>query len=92
MFKLGSESISISLLNCITNLKLIVGMIIYTAGAILFIVALKYGNLSILYPVIVTSFIWVSILSVKILGEPFSPIKWLALVLLIVAVSLVRGG
>lgn len=92
LFKLGSGSVSTSFLSWITNIKLISGMFIYAFSAVLFIIALKHGNLSLLYPVMATSFIWVSILSVKFLGEPFSPTKWLSIALIIIAVSLIVRG
>lgn len=89
LFKLGSASISANLLSWITNWKVIGGMALYGLSAILFIVALKHGNLSVLYPVIATSYIWVVIFSVKFLGEPFSPMKWLGIILIMGGVSLI---
>jgi len=89
LFKLGSESISTNLLSWAMNLRIIGGMVIYFVGAILFIVTLKYGNLSVLYPVMATSYIWVTILAVKFLGEPFSFAKWIGIILIIGGVSII---
>lgn len=88
LFKLGSESISTNLLSWAMNLRIIGGMVIYFVGAILFIVALKHGNLSILYPLIATSYIWVVIFSTRFLGEPFSFTQWIGIALIIGGVSL----
>ena len=57
LFKLGSSSIKFSFSSWVTNVKILGGIALYSVSAILFIVALKYGNLSILYPVVATSYI-----------------------------------
>ena len=72
LFKLGSSSVTLSLGSWVTNVKVITGMMLYGVSAILFIFALKYGSLSVLYPVIATSYVWVALLSNKVLGEPLS--------------------
>jgi len=89
LFKLGSTSVSFNLLSWITNIKVIGGMLLYGVSAIFFIIALKHGNLSVLYPLIATSYIWVTIFSVKFLGEPFSFMKWIGIVLIITGVSII---
>jgi hypothetical protein len=43
-------------------------MALYGLSAILFIVALKHGNLSVLYPVIATSYICVMLITEKIIA------------------------
>ena len=70
LFKLGSSSVTLSLSSWVTNVKVIAGMMLYGLSAIFFIFALKSGRLSILYPVIATSYVWVALLSNKVLGEP----------------------
>lgn len=55
LFKLGSISVSFNLMSWVTNTKIIGGMCLYGISAVLFIIALKYGNLSVLYPLIATS-------------------------------------
>jgi len=89
LFKLGSKSVSFDILSWITNWQVIGGMALYGISAILFITALKYGSLSILYPVIATTYLWVIIFSVLFLGESFSPIKWLGIALIISGIILI---
>lgn len=89
LFKLGSASVSASILSWLANGKVLLGMALYGISAVLFIVALKYGNLSVLYPLIATSFIWVTLLATKLLGEPFSLINWLGIALIVGGVSLI---
>lgn len=89
LFKLGSISVSFNLMSWVTNIKIIGGMCLYGISAVFFIIALKHGNLSILYPLIATSYIWVVIFSTKFLGEPFSFAKWIGIILIIAGVSII---
>ncbi len=59
-----------------TNPQLFVGYTLYGVSALLMIAALKYGELSILYPVIAMTYVWVAILSVSIYGESVSLLKF----------------
>jgi len=88
LFKLGSKGIGVSLLSWL-NWKLILGMTLYAIASILLIIALKYQNLSILYPVVATSYIWVTILSTWFLHETFPAIKWLGIALIITGILII---
>ena len=89
LFKLGSSSVTLSLGSWVTNVEVIAGMMLYGLSAILFIFALKYGSLSVLYPVIATSYVWVSLLSNKVVGEPLSLPKWGGITLILFGIALV---
>ena len=75
-----------------TNYHLFGGVSLYAIGTILFIPALKGGELSVLYPFVALSYIWVSLLSVKFLGEKMNRIKWFGISLIIIGVSLIGFG
>ena len=89
LFKLGSASVSLNISSWLVNWKVLLGMALYSFSAVLFIVALKHGNLSVLYPLIATSYIWVALLAIRFLGEPFSLLKWLGIALIIGGISLI---
>lgn len=89
LFKLGSSSIEFNFSSWVTNIKILGGIALYGLSAILFIVALKYGNLSVLYPVIATSYIWVMLISNRFLGEPISTVNWLGLALILSGIVLI---
>ena len=76
----------------IKNYHLIGGVSIYAIGTILFIPALKGGDLSILYPFVALTYIWVSLLSVKFLGEKMNNVKWFGIALIIIGVSFIGIG
>jgi undecaprenyl phosphate-alpha-L-ara4N flippase subunit ArnE len=68
------------------------GVISYAIGAILLIIALKYGDLSLIYPFVALSFIWVALLSIVIFHERISLINWLGIFIIIIGVSLIGYG
>ncbi len=88
-FKLASNELSFNLISLLTNWKLISAVSCYGISAILFVIALKHGNLSVLYPIIATSYIWVSIFSILILKETFPLYKWIGVLLIILAVGII---
>ena len=61
-------------------------------GALLLIVALKFGDLSKLYPFVSLTFIWVMILSVLALGEKLNSFKISAVILVISGIILIGGS
>ena len=90
--KKASGKISLSLKSIIYNKNLITGLIFYGLSTILFIPALKGGELSVLYPFVATVYIWVSLLSVKMLNEKMNKFKWLGILLIIIGVSFIGLG
>lgn len=91
-WKIGAEKIELDLMSLITNIPLIFGFVFYGLGLILLVSALKFGDLSFLYPFIALSFVWVGLLSHFFLGEPITLIKWLAIALIMVGVSFIGVG
>jgi multidrug transporter EmrE-like cation transporter len=90
-WKFSSNNLD-SFISIITNVPLIVGFIIYGLGAILLIISLKYGELSIVYPFIALSFVWVSIASIILFEDTVSIINWAGIASIILGVSLIGYG
>jgi len=59
-------------------------------GTLLFIPALKGGDVSVLYPLISTQYIWASLWSMKWLGERMNTLKWAGIALIIAGVTLIN--
>lgn len=76
----------------IKNYNLFGGVALYALGTLLFIPALKGGELSVLYPFVALSYVWVSLLSMKFLGEKMNKLKWLGIALIIIGVSFIGIG
>ncbi len=90
-YKLGVGKFGDTLLSML-NWQILLGLCLYGIAAVLFVVALKFGELSVLYPVIALSFVWVNLLSNWFLGEGVGFLKWLGIVLIIMGVSFVGFG
>jgi len=88
-FKLASKDVSVNIFDWITNYKFIIGATLYALSAVLFVVALKFGELSILYPIIATSYIWVTIFAIFILGESFSITKVIGTILILLGIAVI---
>jgi len=87
--KLGSKTFSFNLTRLLKNYNLILGFFLYGVAYVLFIVALKGGKLSVLYPIVSLGYIWISIISMKFLGERMNVWKWAGIVTIILGVSLI---
>lgn len=75
--------------NGILNKDLIIGFILYITGILTFVPALMFGELSILYPIISLSYVWVALISIKVFNDRMSNIKWIGIILIILGVFLV---
>mgnify|MGYP001605990583 FL=1 len=75
-----------------TNYHLFGGVALYAIGTLLFIPALKGGELSVLYPFVSLTYIWVSLLSVKFLGEKMNTLKWFGIALIMLGVGFIGFG
>src|SRR5665213_554409 len=77
LLKFGTVQLKLhpTLAGLLTNFPLIGGMALYGIGAALMVLALRHGELSVLYPLISLSYVWVAILSVVVFGEVMNPYK-----------------
>ena len=91
-FKKASKDFSLNIIKIIKNKNLITGAFCYGMGSILFIPALKGGDLSVLYPLLAISYALVCLYSIKMLKEKMNLIKWLGIILIIVGVAFIGIG
>jgi len=84
--KKGSTKIS---LQRIVNTHLFIGIFCYAIGLFIGIVALRFGDLSVLYPLSSTTYIWVTLLSKYQLKEKINFFKILGISSIIFGVSLI---
>jgi drug/metabolite transporter (DMT)-like permease len=76
----------------ITSSLLIIGFLLYGLSTILYVVALRREELSVLYPLVSTSYIWTTLLSVKFLGEKMNKWKYIGLAGIVIGVILIGMG
>ncbi len=95
LFKTGANRLfaNPTIAGLVTDIPLITGLALYGFGSALMILALRHGELSVLYPLISLSYVWVAILSVVIFHEAMTPMKIAGIATIIAGVAtLGRGG
>ncbi len=90
--KKGAAHLDIHLFALLTNYPLLIGCLLYGTAAILMIIAFRGGELSVLYPLISTSYIWVAILAWYYFGEALSLAKIIGIVSIIIGVTFIGVG
>lgn len=90
--KKGSKKISRNFLSIFKNKMLLFGMFMYAVSVPPYIIALKKGELSVLYPLVATSYIWSSLLALYFLKEKMNKFKWIGIFLIIIGVMFIGIG
>ena len=91
-FKMGSAKLSFNLKSIVYNKKLFFGIATYAIATIMFIPALKYGELSVLYPFVAITYVWVTLFSKWFLKEEINSWKWFGIVIILIGVSFIGLG
>lgn len=95
LLKIGSTEFSISMnqiLNQFYNIPLLLGAGLYAIGAIVFILAFRLGELSVVYPVMASGYILVTILSFYFLDENISILNVVGLIAITTGVLFIGIG
>jgi multidrug transporter EmrE-like cation transporter len=80
------------LLGIITNLPLLAGYLCYGVNTVLLVMALRQGHLSVLYPIIALTYVWVTILSPMFFVDHINVFKGTGVGLIVLGVSLIGVG
>ena len=92
LYKFGAAKLEFNLLSLITNYYLIIGMVLYILGAFIMISAFKGGEVSALYPIIATSYIWVSLMSWYFFKDVLNLFRWMGIFIIIVGIMFISVG
>lgn len=91
-YKFASQQ-TVDAASLIFNSYLYLGVGAYGLGLIFMLAALRRGELTVVYPVMATSFIWVSILSPIFFETDFMTInKWIGIAIIILGVAVIGKG
>ncbi len=88
--KLGMNNFNINTL--FLNYYLILGLFLYGLSAIIFVIALKSGELSVLYPIFAATYIWVTLLSLYVLNESINELRWIGVIVIGIGVGFIGTG
>jgi len=97
LIKLGANRLTgagllTTLIGIFTIPPLFFGYCLYAVFTLLFIYALRHGELSILYPLIALSYVWVNIIAVMAFHENMNPYKIIGLLVIICGVGVMGWG
>jgi uncharacterized membrane protein len=88
-FKRGADNLQFDIKMLLTNYHLIFGVTVYALSTILYVYALSKGQLSILYPIIATSYIWTLLFSKIFLKEQVGLTSWAGVFFILLGVTLI---
>lgn len=92
LMKTGANHLIPGLMGMITNVPLMAGYTLYGMSTVLLVLALKDGELSLLYPVIALTYVWVTGLSFLIFHDTVNPFKLAGIVIIVVGVAVLGKG
>ena len=92
LFKTTANDLVFDIVKIITNYNLLIGLLLYLIGGILVIISFRYGEITILYPILATSYVWVNFLSNYFFEEQINVFKWTGIAAIIIGVSLLGFG
>lgn len=88
LWKLGVNKYTGEILTLL-NLPFFLGFVAYGLGAVLMLIAFRRGELSVLYPIVATSYVWVSLLSPRLFPDDFmNAWKWAGVIIILISVSI----
>jgi multidrug transporter EmrE-like cation transporter len=89
--KLGAERLRYGLRHAL-NAKLITGILLYIGSSIPFIMGIRNGELSVLYPMVSLGYVCAMVWSRLFFKEPITPGKIGALMMIIVGIVSISAG
>ncbi len=93
LLRFGADAIEgANLIGILTNVPLIGGYACLAINVVLVVLALRGGQLSILYPIVALTFVWVAILSQVYFQDVISIPKIAGLTLIVAGVSFIGAG
>jgi len=97
LIKLGANRLShagllATMIGIFTIPQLFAGYCLYGVFTVLFVYALRHGELSILYPLIALGYVWVTITAVVAFHESMNPFKIVGLLVIILGVGVLGFG
>ncbi len=97
LIKLGANRLShaglvATMIGIITIPQLFAGYCLYALFTVMFVYALRHGELSILYPLIALGYVWVTITAVVAFHEQLNPMKITGLIIIMAGVGVLGWG
>ena len=88
-FKRGADNLQFDIKLLLTNYHLILAIAVYCVSTVLYVYALSKEQLSILYPIIATSYVWTLMFSKIFLKEQVGLTSWAGVFFILLGVTLI---
>lgn len=94
LMKMGANALpaGASVVQMLTCLPLLAGLAVYGLSTVLLILALRNSELSLMYPIIALTYVWVMILSVVIFHETLNVFKVVGVLVIVGGVAVLGRG
>ena len=92
LLKSGSMRVTGGALSMMLNPRILAGCCTYVLSSVFFILAIRQGELSFLYPMVALGYVWTMIWSRIVFGEPFTRNKFAGIGLILAGVALLNVG
>lgn len=92
LMKIGMAHFNPQPLALLMNVPLITGYALYGVNTLMLVLALREGELSMLYPIIALTYVWVTLLSYFVLHEPVSFFKNVGITIIVIGVAVLGRG
>ena len=90
--KIGAGKLQRNVVSVLTNWRLLLGIAFYLFSSVLFVLGVRKGELSILYPMISLGSVWTLFWSRLVLGEPLTRSKFVAPGMILCGIALLGLG
>jgi uncharacterized membrane protein len=93
LMKVGMTHFEPRLPAILTNVPLVIGYALYGINTLMMVLALREGELSMLYPIIALTYVWVTLLSYTLLHETPNMMRNIGIATIVIGVGVLgRGG
>ncbi len=90
--KIGAGKLQRSMVAVLTNWRLWLGIAFYLFSSVLFVLGVRKGELSVLYPMVSLGSVWTLFWARLVLGEPLTREKFMALGMILCGIALLGLG
>ena len=92
LMKIGMTHFKMDPIALATNYPLVAGYFLYGMNTVMLVLALKEGELSMLYPIIALTYVWVTLLSYLLLKEQPNLYKNIGITTIVIGVAVLGRG
>ena len=90
--KAGAAKVKLGVRYLLFNGRLLLGVALFVASSLAYVVGLRQGELSVLYPIVSLSYIWTLLWSVLFLKERMTRSKFYGLALIVLGIVFMGAG